>query len=72
MSNNINFNHTINPNPNGCNFYVIRKKRFCRLLAKDGEQYCAEHSLPVSSTVTDQETAGDVNRRVVCPLDNKQ
>lgn len=61
-----------NPIPNGCNFFVARKKRFCRLLARDGEKYCAEHALPISHTESGIESIDSAPLRVVCPLDNKQ
>lgn len=64
-------NSKTNPESNGCNFYVVRKKRFCRLTAKDGEQYCAEHTLPTTNS-NDNGVVDGGNIRVVCPLDNKQ
>lgn len=65
MSDITELNIKTHPSPNGCNFYVIRKKRFCRLLAKKNDKYCAEHSMLNAHTNCD-------NRRVICPLDNKQ
>lgn len=61
-----------NPNPSGCNFFVARKKRFCRLLARDDEKYCAEHALPISYTDSSTNCIDSGPLRVVCPLDNKQ
>jgi tRNA:m4X modification enzyme len=26
-----------------CQFFVVKKKRFCRMTIKKGEQYCGEH-----------------------------
>ncbi|KAK7079530.1 hypothetical protein SK128_021882, partial [Halocaridina rubra] len=26
-----------------CKFYVQRKKRYCKMLVKDGQQYCGQH-----------------------------
>lgn len=60
-----------NPNPKGCNYFVPRKKRFCRLLVKIGERYCAEHTLSTSEK-GDSTNIDDGPLRVVCPLDNKQ
>lgn len=64
-------NSKSNPDPNGCNFYVIRKKRFCRLSTNDGEKYCAEHTLPIIHCESGKDGGGSI-KRVVCPLDNKQ
>jgi len=27
-----------------CNFYIERKRRFCRFKPSDGQKYCAEHA----------------------------
>ncbi|XP_052863791.1 tRNA:m(4)X modification enzyme TRM13 homolog [Anopheles cruzii] len=47
-----------------CKFFVLRKKRFCKMTVGVGREYCGEHSTSVSSeSMTDG--------RVVCPLDAK-
>lgn len=56
-------------NPNGCNFFVTRKKRFCRMAVKTNERYCAEHTVP--DAPSNGENKGNAVR-VVCPLDKKQ
>lgn len=55
-----------------CKHFVQRKKRFCRLFAVNGKDYCGEH-LPVEQNADDQvEEEGKKNRtRIPCPLDPK-
>lgn len=45
-----------------CQFFVQRKRRFCRLRARDTAQYCGEH-------LTAAETADGADERIPCPLD---
>lgn len=50
---------------NTCKFYVVRKKRCCRMLVKSGD-YCAEHQPNLSPQNTTE------RKRIPCPLDKKQ
>lgn len=54
------------PSPNGCNHFVIRKKRYCRILAQPGEKFCGEHQPFTENPDVDKKV------RIVCPLDSKQ
>ncbi|KAF5305500.1 hypothetical protein FQA39_LY01591 [Lamprigera yunnana] len=51
-----------------CNHFVIRKKRFCRMTVKPGEEYCGEHQINQI-----EEGVGNVaaSKRITCPLDPK-
>ncbi|KAL1505529.1 hypothetical protein ABEB36_005073 [Hypothenemus hampei] len=44
-----------------CKYFVKRKKRYCKMLVKSGEEYCGEHQM--SSSLT--------KARIPCPLDPK-
>lgn len=48
-----------------CQFFVVRKKRLCRMTVRPGRQYCGEHE-PQPKTVD-----GQADRRVPCPNDPK-
>ncbi|XP_048522983.1 tRNA:m(4)X modification enzyme TRM13 homolog isoform X2 [Dendroctonus ponderosae] len=48
-----------------CKFFVHRKKRYCKMLVKLGQEFCGEHQKPLESG--DNETA----IRITCPLDRK-
>ncbi|KAL4715339.1 hypothetical protein ACJJTC_015110 [Scirpophaga incertulas] len=48
-----------------CQYFVVRKKRLCRMTVRSGRQYCGEHE-PHPSTKDGQ---GDV--RIPCPNDPK-
>uniref|UniRef100_A0A3P9LUZ5 tRNA:m(4)X modification enzyme TRM13 n=1 Tax=Oryzias latipes TaxID=8090 RepID=A0A3P9LUZ5_ORYLA len=37
------------PLPNRCNFFVERKKRFCKMMVGKGQRFCGEHANAVSS-----------------------
>ncbi|KAL3267138.1 hypothetical protein HHI36_011278 [Cryptolaemus montrouzieri] len=50
--------------PGHCNFFVVRKKRYCRMLVKELEHFCCEHQL---SDANEKEG----NTRIPCPLDSK-
>ncbi|CAH1107161.1 unnamed protein product [Psylliodes chrysocephalus] len=55
-----------------CIFFVHRKKRFCKMTVKKGEQYCGEHKR--ISTNVGEEIGISTNEgpcRIVCPLDGK-
>ncbi|KAL0102313.1 hypothetical protein PUN28_018682 [Cardiocondyla obscurior] len=43
-----------------CMYFVERKKRFCRMTVRKGQQYCGEHR---------QDVANPGSERVPCPLD---
>lgn len=53
-----------------CKHFVIRKKRYCRMTVKQGEEYCGEHQ--PNNPESNAATKDDSRRRVVCPLDSKQ
>ncbi|CAB3246955.1 unnamed protein product [Arctia plantaginis] len=48
-----------------CQFFVVRKKRLCRMTVKPGRQYCGEHE-PLPKTADGQDDS-----RVPCPNDPK-
>ena len=52
--------------PEHCQFFVERKKRYCKMTVKKGRQYCGEH----------QSNLGELNKvideRIPCPLDSTQ
>lgn len=50
-----------------CKHVVTRKKRFCRMEVKEGEEYCAEHIPSV-----DANNGTNTELRIKCPLDPKQ
>uniref|UniRef100_H2LDW2 tRNA:m(4)X modification enzyme TRM13 n=1 Tax=Oryzias latipes TaxID=8090 RepID=H2LDW2_ORYLA len=37
------------PLPNRCNFFLERKKRFCKMMVGKGQRFCGEHANAVSS-----------------------
>lgn len=53
-----------NTHSNTCKFYVVRKKRCCRMIVLSGD-YCAEHQPNSSQGTTER-------KRILCPLDKKQ
>lgn len=58
-----------------CNYYVSKKKRFCRMNRLRGQVYCAEHIPTVAIPDGNADKAaseGGVLDRVPCPLDKKQ
>lgn len=54
-----------------CKHFVIRKKRFCKMTVKSGEEYCGEHQKIVEREAAD-ESDRNSKLRIVCPLDRKQ
>lgn len=54
----------------GCRFFLVRKKRFCRMDRLEGQEFCAEHIPTV--TIGEGMGMGGVVERVACPLDPKQ
>lgn len=54
-----------------CKHFVVRKKRFCRMTVKKGEEYCGEHQINSCEPV-DSKNLDKSKQRVICPLDNKQ
>lgn len=52
-----------------CKYFVMRKKRYCRMTLQDGKEYCGEHEpCGDKSKLAD----GNDKLRIVCPLDRKQ
>lgn len=57
------------PKPeNNCKHFVARKKRYCKMTVKTGQEYCGEHQ-KVSEITSPEET--QLGLRIVCPLDRK-
>ncbi|XP_049954412.1 tRNA:m(4)X modification enzyme TRM13 homolog isoform X1 [Schistocerca serialis cubense] len=52
---------------NHCNFFLEKKNRFCRMLTKDGSDYCGEHQ---TFAPTELQEVADQFARMVCPLDS--
>lgn len=52
-----------------CKHFVVRKKRYCKMTVKTGEEYCGEHQKLCESEAVNE---GAANIRIVCPLDRKQ
>ncbi|CAG5057789.1 unnamed protein product [Parnassius apollo] len=52
-----------------CQFYVIRKKRLCRMTVRPGKQFCGEHE-PHPNPMTDDGQLRD-DTRIPCPNDPK-
>uniref|UniRef100_A0A8C7Y705 tRNA:m(4)X modification enzyme TRM13 n=1 Tax=Oryzias sinensis TaxID=183150 RepID=A0A8C7Y705_9TELE len=50
------------PLPNRCNFFLERKKRFCKMMVGKGQRFCGEHA---------NAAEGGSSRRIICPLDPK-
>ncbi|XP_068201160.1 tRNA:m(4)X modification enzyme TRM13 homolog [Palaemon carinicauda] len=48
-----------------CQFFVQRKKRFCKMLVKSGNKYCGQHQ------VEELEENDSKLKRIPCPLDPK-
>ncbi|KAG6448492.1 hypothetical protein O3G_MSEX005517 [Manduca sexta] len=48
-----------------CQYFVVRKKRLCRMTVRPGKQYCGEHE-PQPKTVDNKE-----DKRIPCPNDPK-
>ncbi|XP_013197272.2 LOW QUALITY PROTEIN: tRNA:m(4)X modification enzyme TRM13 homolog [Amyelois transitella] len=48
-----------------CQFFVMRKKRLCRMTVRPGRQYCGEHE---PQPKTDD---GEIDTRIPCPNDPK-
>ncbi|XP_076275542.1 tRNA:m(4)X modification enzyme TRM13 homolog [Rhynchophorus ferrugineus] len=53
---------------NRCKYFVQRKKRYCKMLVKSGEDFCGEHQMPVDPS---EKKTEDTKMRIVCPLDRK-
>ncbi|XP_051163267.1 tRNA:m(4)X modification enzyme TRM13 homolog isoform X2 [Leptopilina boulardi] len=50
-----------------CQYFVKRKKRYCRMTVKKNNQFCGEHQPNQNEIVQDLSK----KRRIVCPLDSK-
>ncbi|CAL1591802.1 unnamed protein product [Knipowitschia caucasica] len=50
------------PEPQRCAFFVLRKKRSCKMIVGKGKRFCGEHAAMEE---------GSGSRRIVCPLDPK-
>lgn len=59
------------PDPNTCQYFVKRKKRYCRMTVKKGSNYCGEH-LPQEELNSESNTDKSNRKRVFCPLDPSQ
>nr|CAH7724761.1 unnamed protein product [Callosobruchus chinensis] len=55
-------------NPPHCKYFVLRKKRYCKMTVKPGEEYCGEHQKVDTSKICG---TPENNIRIVCPLDKK-
>lgn len=53
---------------NMCKHFVLRKKRFCKMTVKLGQEYCGEHQKTPIGMDPNGEQSGI---RIVCPLDRK-
>lgn len=56
-----------------CNYFVTRKKRYCRMTVKEGYMFCGEHRSEENQFISDDardHKLGD--KRVLCPLDPTQ
>ncbi|XP_043287308.1 tRNA:m(4)X modification enzyme TRM13 homolog [Venturia canescens] len=51
-----------------CRFFVKRKKRFCRMTVRNGNNYCGEH-LQVSVNNEKEESLHSKYNRISCPVD---
>lgn len=66
-----------NPDPRSCNYYILRKQRFCRTERRPGSGYCHTHTLEAGAAV-DAKTptdggkgpkgSGGEDPRVPCPI----
>ena len=54
-----------------CMYFVKRKRRYCRMIVKEGKKYCGEHQ-PVSLEFNHSDKEGSENKRIKCPLDPTQ
>lgn len=59
----------MNPNPEGCQAFVERKKRWCRMSVASGNRFCGEHSREKAGV--DDQNPNSVIKRIPCPLDPK-
>lgn len=55
-----------------CKHFVRRKKRFCRMTLKKGQEYCGEHLPKPEEQEYEPKTENATDRRIECPLDPKQ
>ncbi|XP_012261766.2 tRNA:m(4)X modification enzyme TRM13 homolog [Athalia rosae] len=56
--------------PSNCQYFVKRKKRYCRMTVKQGANFCGEHLPQGQETTTNAEDVKSISRkRVLCPLD---
>lgn len=51
-----------------CKFFVQRKKRFCKMTVKRGNEYCGEHSIMLN--LNDNKGENGTGNRIPCPLDS--
>ncbi|XP_056648319.1 tRNA:m(4)X modification enzyme TRM13 homolog [Diorhabda sublineata] len=58
-------------NSGHCNFFVLRKKRFCKMTVKEGEEYCGEHKKIDSDIEPNTDISKNSPVRIICPLDGK-
>lgn len=54
-----------------CQYFVQRKKRYCRMSTKKGNNFCGEHIyMSIEDDTSKQKNIKD--KRIPCPLDNNQ
>nr|XP_012552706.1 uncharacterized protein LOC101740311 isoform X4 [Bombyx mori] len=58
-----NIHSTKESNGPQCQYFVLRKKRLCRMTVRPGNQYCGEHQPPPNDCLSD--------KRIACPNDPK-
>jgi tRNA:m4X modification enzyme len=64
------------PAPVQCKFFVIRKKRLCKMTVKKGKNYCGEHEIMLNDADkakngSSVEVDESQKNRIPCPLDPK-
>ena len=56
-----------------CQFFVKRKKRFCRMTVKKGNIFCGEHlENAIDTTEIGEGNESKHSKRVQCPIDPTQ
>lgn len=56
-----------------CSYWVLRKKRRCKMTANKGSEFCGAHAPSAATTATCDEKAREdsFQERIPCPLDHK-
>mmetsp|Transcript_5421 Transcript_5421/g.15728 ORF Transcript_5421/g.15728 Transcript_5421/m.15728 type:complete len:99 (-) Transcript_5421:3018-3314(-) len=57
-----------------CQFYVERKKRFCRQRPADGKKYCGNHQHLEEDVLSSSDPGNQkkIRKRIPCPIDPSQ